>query len=99
MSYVTIADLRYDLKQIKELATAVNIDDIPDDLVIVMHDQIMNAGHPDAPDWYKKDIEFWLNLIRSGVSDYEQRIKGMKADIKELQARLGGATDYIAKTG
>ena len=91
-NFVSIDDLRYDLERIEAL-TELNIAELDDDMVLLLHHQILNAGDPEAPEFYKSDVEFWINLERNVVMNYQSKIQALTDELNKLKTQLGYSVD------
>ena len=93
--YVSMNDLREDLKRVDALTGVLNIDNLSDDMVLLIHHQVSLAGHRDAPDWFKSEVEFWINLERNVAIDHQMKIEQLEARVHELEARLNINIDSL----
>lgn len=87
-NHVKMSDLRYDLEGLEGFKT-LDIGAMPDDMVILIHHQITSVMDEDIPDWYKDDVELWLNLERNAAIDNQAEREKLQSEINGLKARLG----------
>lgn len=87
-----ISDLRYDLEQLPDLQR-FDLTQIPDAMVVLLHDQYSTMWQEGAPQWLTGLITTWIALEKNAINDYQHHLEEKESIIQELRARLGYDVD------